>query len=167
MMKKIIKKGTPHIFLRLNDFNNNDYIQEHRKVIDKYGYTWLLKMGKTINKEYLNDIIRQNGGLILKSSAKRGNKFYYAEVISIDISNEEEIIYPEYYNEYFDYENYTIEQVKKDGYWFKITGIVDVDDEFIDNFIINNGGKPMFECALETRVVHMYISNKKETSLNI
>lgn len=166
-MQKNIKKRIPHIFLRLNDFNNNDYIQEHRDVINKYGFTWLLKMGKTINKDYLNDIVEKKGGLILKSSAKRGNKFYYAEVVSTDISKEEKMIYPEYYNEYFDYEYYTIEQAKQEGYWFKITNIIEVDDEFIDNFIINNGGKPMLECALETRVVHMYISNKKDVSLNI
>ena len=166
-MKKIIKKRTPHLFIRINDFNNNDYIEEHRKVIKKNGYTWMLKMGKTINREYLKDIVTEHGGIILKSSAKRGNKFYYAEVVSTDISKENKLVFPEYYEEYFDYEYYTLEQVKKDGFWFKITNIIDVDDEFVDNFIINNGEKPMLECALETRVVHMYISNKNQLELNI
>lgn len=156
-MKEIIKNGTHHIFLRLNDFRGNNYIEEHRNVIGKYGYTWLLKMGKTINKEYLENIIEEKGGVILKSSAKRGNKFYYASLESTDISKDDKLIYPEYYEEYFNYEHYSLEKVITEGHWFKINDMIELSDENVNKFVINKGRKPMYECAIETRVVHTHI----------
>ena len=162
-MKKVLK-DTPHIFIRLNDFEGNNYIEEHIKVEKKYGYTWLLKVGKTINKNYLNEIIEKKGGIILKSSVKRGNQFYYCDLMSIDPTNEE-LVYPDYYNEYFVYGGYENSNIKEIGYWFKIKNIREISDDLVSNFVINKGGKQMMDCAKFTRVVHMYIRNTKDISI--
>lgn len=162
---KIIKKETPHLFLRIGDYEHYDYIDEHMKVYKQYGYVWLLKIGKTINKEYLKSIIEKKGGILLKKPAKKGNQFYYADLISIDINCDKDIKYPSYYDEYLYYEGFNLDDVKKNGYWFKITNIRKIDNDIVSKFIINSNNKSMIDYALNTRVVHMYIKNKCEIKI--
>lgn len=158
-MKKI-KKDTPHIFLRIGDYLDYDYIDEHKKIDKEYGSVWMLKIGKTINKKYLDSIIETNGGVILKKSIKKGNQFYYADLISVDILNEKDIHYPKYYDEYLYYEGYRLEDILQSGYWFKLKNIREIDDDIVNKFIVNSNKKPMYSFATNTRVVHMYISNE-------
>lgn len=163
---KKIKPETPHLFLRLNNYNGYDFIKEHKNCIDKNGYVWLLKVGKTINRDFIKSIIEKNGGIILKSSAKDGNKFYYCNLLDYEIpKNDKEFIFPEYYKEFFDYEGYNLNDLKNTGYWFKISEIKEIDRKIVDSFVICNGKKPMLDVALYTRVVHMYIENSKEIEI--
>ena len=108
---------------------------------------------------YLKDIIDNKGGIILKKTAKRGNQFYYADLISIDAKSEKNIQYPKYYDEYLYYEGYNLEDIKENGYWFKISNIRKIDNNKVEHFIINSNKKSMLDYALNTRVVHMYIKN--------
>lgn len=162
---KIINKETPHLFLRIGDYEDYDYIDEHIKVEKQYGYVWLLKIGKTINKEYLKRIIETNGGIILKKTAKKGNQFYYADLLSVDINDEKEIKYPSYYDEYLYYEGFSIDDVKKNGYWFKLSNIRKINNDTVSKFIVNSNNKSMINYALNTRVVHMYIKNESELKI--
>lgn len=163
---KHLKKETPHLFLRLNNFENYNFIEEHKKVMDKYGYVWLLKIGKTINQEFVKKVIAEKGGIILKSSVKDGNKFYYCDLLSNEVpENDKELIYPNYYNEFFEYEAYNLEDLKKSGYWFKIANMREITEDDVYNFRICKGHKPMLDCALYSRVVHMYVENRNETDI--
>ena len=160
-MKKI-KKDTPHLFLRLGDYEQYDYIDEHKKIDVETGSVWLLKIGKTINKDFLKKIVESKGGIILKKSASKGNQFYYADLIDINILNDDNAKYPKYYDEYLYFEGLNIEDVKKNGYWFKISNIREISNDVVSKFIINSNDKSVLDYALKTRVVHMYIRNCEE-----
>lgn len=162
---KNLKQYTPHLFLRLNNFEEYNFIDEHKKLIESKGYVWLLKIGKTINQEFVKKIIEEGGGIILKSSAKNGNKFYYCDLLSNDINSENKIVYPEYYNEFFEYEAYNLEDLKKTGYWFKITNMRDITEDEVYKFRICKSHKPMLDSALYTRVVHMYVENDRDMKI--
>lgn len=163
---KHLTKETPHLFLRLNDFNGYNYIEEHKKVIEKEGFVWLLKVGKTINQEFVKKIIEGKGGIILKSSVKNGNKFYYCDLLDNQVPEKNtELIYPKYYDEYFESEAYDVEDMKKSGYWFKITNLKEIKESDVYKFRICKGHKPMLDCALYSRVVHMYVENREDMNI--
>lgn len=163
---KQIKKETPHLFLRLNNFLNYSYLAEHKKVMDEKGYVWLLKIGKTINQDFVKRIIEEHGGIILKSSVKDGNKFYYCDLLDNKVPEDNtEFYYPEYYNEFCEYEAYDINELKKTGYWFKIANMREITEDDVYNFRICKGHKPMLDCALYSRVVHMYVENRIDMEL--
>lgn len=153
-----IDKKKPHLFIRINNYDNYDYILEHKKVIERNGFTWILKIGKTINKDFIESLVKEKTGIIIKSSKKLGNKFYYCKVEDVDPHNKK-LIYPDYYEDYFWYEGYNLEDLVDNGYWFKITTMTEIPKNIVDKFVIIKSQKPLYDCATETRVVHMYIEN--------
>ena len=160
-----IKKETPHLFIRLNNYENYDFIEEHRKSLEKNGHVWILKIGKTMNRDYIDKVIKENGGLIIKSTKSKGNQFYYCKVISADPNSETELKYPSYYDEYLYYEGYDIEQLKKNAYWFKIVSMIPIEYSTVDKFVVGKFNKKLTGLALETRVVHMYTKNREEITI--
>lgn len=162
---KQIKKETPHIFVRISDYEKYDYIEEHNNILKKEGYVWLLKIGKTINRKYLSDVVKSNGGIILKTTAKKGNKFYYADLLDTDINNDDNPIYPKYYDEYLYYSGYDISYAKENGFWFKISNLREISNDIVSKFILNGNKKEMLDYAINTRVVHMYVSNKEDINI--
>ena len=160
-----IKKETPHLFIRLNNYDNFNYIDEHIKCINEKGYVWMLKMGKTINRNYIDDVIKSGGGLIIKSSKKDGNQFYYCNIISVDPKAEKELFYPKYYDELFYYEGYKLETLIENAYWFKINSIIPINYSIVDKFVVGKNNKKLTNLASETRVVHMYTKNIDEIAI--
>ena len=160
-----IKKDTPHLFIRLNNYEHFNFIDEHKKCLEDKGYVWILKIGKTINRNYINDIIESGGGLIIKSTKKDGNQFYLCRVLSANPEDDKELYYPEYYNELFYYEGYNLNDLKRNAYWFKIDSMIPIDYNIVDKFVVGKFNKRLTSLALETRVVHMYTKNKEDITI--
>lgn len=160
----IIKRNTPHLFVRLNNYENYDFIKEHKNVIKDNGYTWVLKIGKTINRDFINKMIEEKSAIIVKTPNKIGNKFYYCQLIPGDVHNEK-LVYPKYYDEYLYFEGFSLDTVKENGYWFKIKNMIEIPEEVVKKFVIIKSKKSMYECATKTRVVHMYIENTEEINI--
>ena len=163
--KMIVKKETPHLFIRLNNYENFNYIEEHKKCLEEKGYVWMLKIGKTINKNYINEVIKSGGGLIIKSSKKEGNQFYFCSILSIEPNDDKKLFYPKYYDELFYYEGYKLETLKEEAYWFKINSMIPIEHSIVDKFVVGKENKRLTDLAIETRVVHMYTKNKEEITL--
>ncbi len=157
--KKVLAK-TPHLFIRLNDFADYDFIEEHQKVIQKKGYTWLLKMGKSINQKFIEALYKNESAIILKTSAKKGNKFYYCKLLNKELK-EEKISFPDYYKEYLENDFISFEEALNNGFWFKVESITLMSYECANRFEIISSKKNMVDCAISTRVVHMYVENKE------
>ena len=49
----IIKKKSPILILRINNFHSFNFIEEHSKVLKSVGDVWLLKTGKLIPEKAL------------------------------------------------------------------------------------------------------------------
>ena len=124
-----------------------------------------MKTGKSINSAYLKNIIEQKGGILLKTSAKKGNKFYFADLLSVDISLEKQMLFPNYYKEYLYYNGYELDDVKKSGFWFKIKNVREISENEVRSFIVTSNEKPIYDYAVKTRVVHMYIHNDNDLKI--
>ena len=163
MMNKILK-DTPCLFVRLVDYKKNDFIEEHIKVFNNNGVVWLLKMGKPAKADYIKEVIKNGGGLITKSTAKNGSKFYFCNIL--EYNDNEELIYPEYYNEIFENEYYQQEEIKSIGTWFKITNIIEISDEIVDKFATISTNRSLLECGKKfNQVSQMHIKATVEIEI--
>ena len=160
---KIIKKDTPVLFLRVSNYKNYDFIKEHMRVLKENGSVWILKIGRMMNLKFIDEVIEKDGGLILKSPVKSGNHFYYCKLTKDRLPEDEsELIYPEYYTTFLDEQYYTIDDFKKDGYWYKIESMREIPEEKMYNFIFAKTKKELSKIALYSRVVNFYLISKKD-----
>ena len=146
-----IKKGTPCLFLRVSDFKRYNFIEEHLKVLKENNYVWLLKFGKNVKSDYLNKLKETNGGLILKSSPKNGNKFYYCLYDNVEV--DDSLLYPDYYDEVFEHENYSIDDLIKTQSWFRIIKIIPIPEKELKKIETTSSHKLLCESALKCHQV--------------
>lgn len=150
----ILKRNTPVLFLRLSNFKNNDFVLEHKKIILNNGMTWMLKLGRKIDKKYLEEIIKCNSGLIIKESGKENFNFYFCKLESIKYDNSS--IFPEYYYDYLEDQYYDLDYAIKEGNWFKITEIIKIDEYDVDKFIISSTKTPLKRLAINSRAPYSF-----------
>ena len=146
-----INKGTPCLFLRISDFKKYNFLEEHKKILDKEGFVWLLKFGKNVKPDYLKELKNNKGGLILKSSPKNGNQFYYCLFDKTEV--DDSLKFPNYYNEVFEHENYYLEDLVKTQSWFRITKMFPIDDNLLKNIETCSSHKLLKESALKCHQV--------------
>lgn len=157
-----IKKNTNNIFVRLVDYNKNDYLEEHLKIFSKNGYVWLLKMGKNVSPDFLNEVIKNNGGLIIKKTAKNGNDFYFCKFESNKY--DESTVYPEYYNEIFN--EYATSNKSSLGTWFKITEMKKLKVPDVKKFKTISTGRDLYECGTKfNQVSQMHVVLEQDLNL--
>lgn len=162
----IVKKETPALFLRVSNYGNYDFIKEHKKILDEKGYVWFLKMGRMMNQKIITEIIEKGGLLIMKSPVKSGSHFYLCKLVENKVPvNKNEIVYPKYYNEIFEYENYQFEDFLHDGYWYKITSMEEISGQELYNFIFYKNKRMVTPKAIYSRVVNFYLESKKDFEL--
>lgn len=161
----IIKKETPCLFLRIPSFYRNlDVIEEHLKVYKEKKEVWIMKMGKKPNEDFIKEIINKNGGIIFKKASKFGNNFYFGKLTSIR-PNENNIVYPDYYNEIFNNMNRSLNVSFDDSVWFKVTDICELTKEEVDNFVTKKETS-LYDAATHLfQVAYMYVSSKNEIYL--
>lgn len=159
-----IKKDVPCIFIRLVDYNKNNFIEEHIKAFKKKGYVWLLKMGKPTKDSFMKEVLKSGGGLITKATARNGNQFYYCEVESC--TPDDSLYYPDYYKEIFENGFYTESDITKIGSWFKIKSINPLSDKQVDNFKTISTNRSLLECGKKfNQVSQMHVKSDKDIEL--
>ena len=156
-----IKKDVPCIFIRLVDYNKNNFIEEHIKAFEKKGYVWLLKMGKPTKEDFMKEVLKSGGGLITKATARNGNQFYYCEVESC--KPDKTLYYPDYYNEIFDNDYYDKNEIENIGSWFKLKSIHPITDKQVENFKTISTNRSLLECGKKfNQVSQMHVKSEKD-----
>ena len=158
----MIPKTTPCLFLKLANYDNYNYIEEHKKKLDEYGEVWILKTGRLINRDFIQEVIEHNGGLILKTPSRVDNKYYFCKLESNEPN--ESIIYPEYYDEYLKYEGLNFKTTLTNENWFKITSMIELHQSDVEKIIIRKTQRKITEC-LKSRAVFMYVELKEDIEL--
>lgn len=159
-----IKKDTPCIFIRLVDYNKNNFIEEHIKAYEKKGYVWLLKMGKPTKDSFLKEVIKNGGGLITKATARNGNQFYFCELESIE--PDDTLYYPDYYNEIFSDGYYDEDSITKIGSWFKLKSIKPITDKQVEIFKTISTNRSLLECGKKfNQVSQMHVFAEKDIEI--
>ena len=161
----IIKKDTPVIFLRIPNFERKyNIIDEHIKVLEKNGYVDLMKLGKRPNELRVTDLFKLKGYLILKSASKFGNKFYLCTVEKIN--EQKKYCYPEYYNNIFYNMNSSLDKMKEEAFWIRITNMKEVESTIIDNFKTYSKKTSIYDSAMSLyQVSTMYGFAEKEMKI--
>lgn len=159
-----IKRETPVLFVRISDYKKYNYVEEHKKVLDKNGYVWLLKIGKKSNENFVKKVLENGGGLIIKSTAKHGHNFYYCTFTTNKV--DDSLLYPDYYNEIFDDEYYDLEELKKSCSWFKIEKMVPLSEEQVKKFVVIKTRRNLLECGTMFRVNQMYLEADEDIIIN-
>ena len=145
-------KGTT-VVIRIKDFCEYDFIEEHKKVIDKYGYVWILKIGKSIGIKAF-DTISENNKLLLKESKHKGGKCFLCNAVDTRDGKAEDIDrFPLYY--------YDIEQsgVSLIGSWIKVNSISELSEEEKNRLVLEKSGKNMEEVFASTMSPLLYVKD--------
>jgi len=162
-MGVLIKKESSCLFIRVPDYKNYNSIEEHIKCINKYGYVWLIKLGRKPNYTFMNQFMKDGGNLILKTTPKNGNKYYWFKVDSkVPDSN---FIVPKYYDELFENEGYDIELLKTTHLCLKATQYKELTKEEVDFFETISKKKPLSTSILNSRAPQVYGKSIKEIEL--
>lgn len=141
------------LVLRFNDYKNNDFILEHRRIVEKNGAVWFLKLGKPVPRKALEDILLGTGGLILKAPKARGGKFYYCKMLDARNSKpDSDMIYPEYYKEMMD----DLFWFSFEGTWIKINGFRELNDSEILKLKLIRNNRLLPEVLMQTRTTMLY-----------
>ena len=142
------------LVLRYNNSNEQEYIQEHKTVLQEYGHVWMLKIGRPPKIELIN-AIHDNGGKIVLCSPKKSNyKMYLCDVVDCYVGSEkEDLHYPEYYKGMRDEYN---ERICLRGTWFKITAIRKLQEELRQRLFLTSNERKVDEVIKETRTASLY-----------
>ena len=141
------------LVLRFNNYKNNDFIVEHKKIIDKNGAVWLLKLGKPVPKKALEEILLNTGGLILKAPKARGGNFYYCKMLDARNSRpDSNMKFPEYYKEMMD----DLFWFSFEGTWIKINGFRELNDSEILKLKLIRNNRLLPEVLMQTRTTMLY-----------
>ena len=108
-------------------------------------------------------MINSNGGIILSNSKRKDKKYYYCKLESRKPENEK-LVYPDYYKEYLNYENYDFDETLKNETWLKISSFIELTSEQANDFLIIKSGRKVVDC-IQSRAVYMYLYNKEEIQL--
>lgn len=159
----VIKENTPMILFRYNNYKKRDFIKEHKNVLKNNNYVWLLKLGKKSNVKKIEDIKNHGGYLLLRAPKSDGGKTYITKFIDTSESEPKDGVYPEYYNEILDEDNYIYWD--KSLQWFKIKLIKEFNNENMEKIVLSNGKKPVNEIIDNTMTAFMFVENSSEIVL--
>lgn len=150
----ILKKGTPILFLRLSNYKGNNFVIEHKKIIKENKFTWMLKLGRKIDKSYLKKVIECNSGIIIKESGKTNYNFYFCKLESVNY--DDSLVFPEYYYDYLNNQFFDIDYAQKEGNWFKITSISKIEEKDIDKIVISSKKTALKNLAINSRAAYAF-----------
>ncbi len=160
----IIEAGHRILVLRFNNYKEWNFIEEHRKLLKKHNYVWILKAGKPINISTMKNIIDEGGHLILKEPKNDGGRFYYMHILEFNNGMpQKEYIYPEYYKNMLENEEcYILESLE--GTWLKIDVVCEINHQ-VEHLKLISNGKRLDETLLKTRSSLLYVNTAEDIEI--
>ena len=116
-----LKKDSSYLLIKINTPENINFLKEHSNILEKNGYVWFCRFGKS--NVLPEKICSCNNYIFLKDSKKNNDKIYIAKYEKIS-SSPQSSLFPKYYSEI------SLEH----SLWFKLVQL----QEFDYNFLINN-----------------------------
>ena len=152
-----IKQGADLLLLRYNDYKKYDFIEEHQKIIDEHGFTWIYKIGRSITKRKLKKVMNESGQLLLRSPKTKGGKIYISPILEYAYGMpKNDYVFPEYYQELVaDDREWRMQSLE--GSWLKIGTIEEVPIEESKKIRLISNGKPVLEVLDATMSSMLYV----------
>lgn len=156
-----IKENTEMLLFRFSNYGKNSFINEHKAVIDEYGYVWMLKIGKRSSLTKLHAIKDAGGWLVLRSPKADGSVSYIARFTDVSEEEPNDFCYPRYYNDIFDGDEDEYYNPNAVYQWFKIESLAQMEKTDVEHLVISKTGKIVNEIIGTTRTAVMFIKNNK------
>lgn len=148
------------LVLRVNNYKNYNFVNEHRKLMEEYNTIWMFKVGRPLAQKSI-DILMKNGGyVILKEPKASGNRYYIC--ISDEIRQgkpNEKMIYPDYYKELY------ADGISMEGTWLRISEINEISKEALPYFELSKSHKKMTDVVNSTRSPILYVETMLPLSI--
>lgn len=154
----MIEKNAEMLLFRYSEFKHYDFIKEHKAVLAKNGYVWMLKSGRKSNPDKLSSIIEQGGWLILKQPKNAGGKYYICQFDAVQEYEPADKSYPDYYKEFVS-ERLTNEQ------WFRLISINEMPDIEVDKIVLCKNENKVIDIIGTTMTSVMFVKNSSPIGL--
>jgi hypothetical protein len=152
----IIPKDTDILVLRVNNFQNFNFIEEHSKVLCYNNSVWMLKVGRPLAHKSIEMVKDKGGILIIKEPKKTGGTYYACHIEEIHNGmNSNKYVYPNYYA-ILESEGFILS-----GTWLNITGMLPIPETLLRNFELSNGRKKMADIVNSTQSPILYVQSLK------
>ena len=150
--------------IRYTQYRNIDFITEHKKLVDRFGSVWMLKVGRKIPIVSLEEVARESGIIILKAPKVAGGQFYIAPQISYRNGMPlKDFNYPEYYEDMIDSQKEY--EITLDGTWLEIGIISPLPADALNSMLMKKSGKKLLDVIGSTRTSIMYAVCESELVL--
>lgn len=130
-----LKKGQSLILVRYGSDTEKYYINEHIKTLNKNGYCWFGKIGKTPNANILEMITAEEHPYIIMFAS---GKSFLCEINGYSMQKPE-FGYPDYY------ESELYESGWRPSIYFKLVSITELSFDELKNFYVNSTGKSVYD----------------------
>lgn len=141
------------LVLRYSQFRNYDFLSEHKSIIDRLGYVWMLKLGKTVPEYRMKEILAETQAIILKAPKSQGGNYLIA--VFDDFYNgkaPKELLFPNYYNEMVD----TSYEYSLEGTWIKTISVREMTNEEVKKIFLVSNDKNIEDVMKSTRSALLY-----------
>lgn len=162
----LIKKGQKYVLFRVNNFKKNSFIDKHTEIIKNKGFVWMLKGGRIMTPNTINEIINGPKIIFFRIPEKEERKYYYAEIAEINIGKpEKDYFYPDYYEELIEQDKfYKNEELV--GTWIKLLNIYPIENTVSDKFYMFSSEKNVEEVIKTTMTSTLYIKTLEDVFIN-
>lgn len=152
----MIEKNTPMLLFRYNNYFKYSFIEEHKKIIEKENYVWIMKIGRPCNQSRLDNVTNNGGHIILKSPRKDGDNYYigkYVEVIN-SFPDKRQCM-PNYYKCMEEKGELLGLKIQ----CFKVIKIEKLDSKDVEKIVMLVNDRKVSEVIAETRTAVMFVYN--------
>ena len=148
-----ICKDSKILLFRFSNYWTDDFIRDHKSIIDRTGYVWMCKQGKRSSLEIVASIIRDGGCIVLKEPDKCGGKYYIGHFTEITEDQPDDIShFPTYYLR-------ELHLYRTRAQWLKINEIHLLPSSYVESLYLQKSGKKLKDQINRTSSAVMYITN--------
>ena len=136
----VLSCGEELLVIRYNDIPGVNFIEEHKRIINKEGFVWLGKMGKIPKKSYVESLIKDKQGYIL---IKLKNNYYICVFNAFKMNIDEHDAYPNYYRMEFLDNCYFTNRTINYTMFFKVSSIREVSYDILKKIVVTSSGNTL------------------------
>lgn len=156
-----IEQSKNILLFRFSNYKRYDFVLEHNKVVEKNGFSWVLKNGKIPDSRKIQKVLDDGGWIVIKTPKASGNKFYITQMTEYSSEAPKNNIYPAYYSSFIS-DQYG---ESNSGIWMKIGQIISINEAVANTLVLANGGKPVMDVINRTMTSFMFVNSTEKINL--
>lgn len=146
------------LLMRFANYKKHSFVDEHNSIVADDGSAWMLKLGRRVPTEKLDELFKADESLLLLKAPKDSGGGYYSTKVlqAFNGSPQKNMRYPKYYDEIMKDEELPVIP-SLEGTWFRITKITALPDETVSSLKVCSNKKPVVDVLASTRSSTVYV----------